>query len=409
MKRAIRALISLYPKKWRNRYGGEFSALLSDVSPTWRTFFDVLEGAFKMQWRTWTPLKLIAVFGVVGVVAGVAYSWTVSDRYISTAVIKIGEGGSEQKLNALAQTILSRASLTQIIVSEGLYEGERARMPIEDVIDRMRTQDVMILPVGSGAFSVSFASQDAARAQRTTRSLAAMFIEGKAGSLLNPASVPSQNPRRWRIIVVGLVAGVLLGSLVALFNGLKVWKLAAALGIAGAVLGAAIGLVLPERFASVAALSVESPDRVAAGTRVHRIAEAITTDAKLRAIVQQFKLFPNESGGARRLREHLHIDPTRNGAAIIIRFDDRDRYTAQGVVGYVTWLFMDESVEDAIQSGSTAKETLELLDPASFPVHAYFPNRPMVAGTGGFVGLGCAVLFGFWRFFKRSLPAVAAR
>jgi len=52
---------------------------------------------------------------------------------------------------------------------------------------------------------------------------------------------------------------------------------------------------------------------------------------------------------------------------------------------------------------------LELLDSPTLPVSPYFPNRPVVAGTGLFVGLACAVGFGLWRYWKAPLPTVVAR
>src|SRR5258708_15424416 len=93
MKKAIRLLISLYPKSWRTRYQNEFDALLDDVSPTWRTFFDVFGGALKMRMNMGNAWKTIAAFGVIGVIAAGAFSLTIPDRYVSTAVIKMGDAG----------------------------------------------------------------------------------------------------------------------------------------------------------------------------------------------------------------------------------------------------------------------------------------------------------------------------
>lgn len=208
---------------------------------------------------------------------------------------------------------------------------------------------------------------------------------------------------------VGLIAGVVLGSLFALFAGLKVWKLATGLGVAGAIAGAAIGYMLPERFASVGVIRLVGKDHSAAGDLTRQLIEAVTSDGTLRAMVEKFNLYPNEAGRERRLVEHLHIEIVSNGPAIVIRFDDRNRYVAQKVVRDVVGRLMAEGLGSDIRMGSREDHTLEWLDPPTLPQNAYFPNRPMVVGTGFFVGLVGAIMLGVWRHFKRSLPVVAAR
>jgi capsular polysaccharide biosynthesis protein len=406
MKRVLKGLISLYPTAWRDRYSREFDALLDDVSPTWRTLFDVFGGAFKMQIKIWTPWKIIAGFAVAGVIATTTYWWMAPKRYVSTAVIKVGDDSSDEKLNALAQRIMSRDSLFRIINEEGLYEGARARLPSEDVIERMKTQDIMIRIGERGAVMVEVAAPDAGQAQRATRNLAARFVNAKAGSLLDPASFPAApwSPRRSRIIIVGLVAGVLAGVLFALFNGLKVWKLAAALGIAGLALGAAIAFSLPDRYSSVAVLRYDAPD----GSGMQQLIAAVTSDASLDSIVQRFGLYPNDPEARRKLREHLYFRLVQKlnwkSGAIAVQFNYHDKFLAQKVTQDVV-----SSLIDAAVRTRTDVKVIELLDPASLAQRPTFPDRPMFASTGLFLGLGCAVAWGVWRYYKRPLPLVAAR
>lgn len=87
MRRALQSLIFLYPKAWRDRYKNEFDALLEDVSITWRTFFDVLGGAVKMQMKRGTAWKIVAACGLAGVLAAGVFTLTIPKRYVSTAVI----------------------------------------------------------------------------------------------------------------------------------------------------------------------------------------------------------------------------------------------------------------------------------------------------------------------------------
>lgn len=400
MKNAIKRLISLYPKAWRNRYENEFHALLDDVSPSWDTFFNVLGGAMKMQFKTGRSWKIIAACALAGVIAGAALTWTIPHRYMSTAVLSMGDI-DDARMNAEATKILGRALLTRLIVEADLYRDLRETTPIEDIVLQLKTEDISIRHAGGKQFAVSVTAPDAERAQKATQILAADFLDAKVGTLVDPASLPvtPNGPRLSRNVVFGLIAGVAAGSLFALFVGLKVWKLAAGLGIAGAIMGAVVGYVLPDRYGSQAVLRYEGP-----ATAMRQLVAAATSDVNLRDVVQRLQLYPGEPGEARRLREHLHIVSAGNGTAILIRFDDTDRNKAQKVVADVVSRLIDQ----AIRSRSEVK-LVELIDPPSLPLRAYFPNRPVVTGTGLFVGLAGAVALGIWRRFKTPLPVVAAR
>src|SRR5258705_9442114 len=90
------------------------------------------------------PFLFTLVASVVGV-------YLYPDSYVSQAVVKIVPQQVPQnmvqsainqqmsdRINSMAQTILSRTVLTTIINSFGLYQQERSRMPIEDVIELMK-------------------------------------------------------------------------------------------------------------------------------------------------------------------------------------------------------------------------------------------------------------------------------
>ena len=136
------------------------------------------------------PFLLTLVASVVGV-----YLWP--DNYISQAMIKVTPQQVPQsmvpsainqmmtdRINSMEQTILSRTVLTSIIQTFGLYQKERSRKPIEDVIDDMKNT-IKILPVssvgGAGrevpAFVVQFAYENRYTAQRVTQDLVSRFID----------------------------------------------------------------------------------------------------------------------------------------------------------------------------------------------------------------------------------------
>src|SRR5579864_7153298 len=102
------------------------------------------------------PFLFTLVASVVGV-------YLYPDSYSSQAVVKIVPQQVPQnmvqsainqqmsdRINSMAQTILSRTVLTTIINSFNLYQRERSRMPIEDVVDEMKRK-IKISPVPSGA------------------------------------------------------------------------------------------------------------------------------------------------------------------------------------------------------------------------------------------------------------------
>jgi LPS O-antigen subunit length determinant protein (WzzB/FepE family) len=391
MKRSFKVLISLYPTAWRNRYGNEFRALLDEVPPTWRTLFDVFGGALKMQTEIWSPLKIVAAFAVAGAVVAGLISLTVPDRYASMAVIKMGDADT-LKLSAALQQVQSRSFLTQLINEQDLYKTERGHMPMEDVVEQMKREDIRVWVVAGAApraFAVSFASTDRAQAQRTTQRLASQFVDAHIGELLDPANLPAQpdNPRRSRIVIVGSIFGVIAGMLFALFNGLKVWKLATALGIACAVLAAAVSYAIPDRFSSSAVLADVGADQ----PRVRAMIGMVTSSDSIHAIGSELGLYPNDARADRKVSEHLHVQQLGNGRAILIQFDYPDRLIAQRVTQNVVARLIKQDWN------------FEILDPVSSPPNPISPNRATITGMGLFVGLAAAVVM---RVTKRSLPAV---
>src|ERR1700693_1828359 len=136
------------------------------------------------------PFLLAVVVSVVGV-------YLYPDSYSSQAVVKIVPQQVPQnmvqsainqqmsdRINSMAQTILSRTVLTTIINSFGLYQRERSRMPIEDVVEQMKGA-IQIQPVASPtgtadrlpAFAVSFSYDNRLMAQRVVQDLVSRFID----------------------------------------------------------------------------------------------------------------------------------------------------------------------------------------------------------------------------------------
>jgi capsular polysaccharide biosynthesis protein len=245
-ERLIHLAGRLYPASWRRRYGVEFEALLEDTGRDWRNVLDVLQGALKMQMTAWNFGKITAAFGLAGALLCGALSFiAMPDRYTSDAVLRLTKSllsgdpqpatdNAEEFVKSLMHNALARRSLADIIEKEGLYQRERARKPMEDVIERMR-HDVRFDRIGkSNAFHVRFRYSDAEQARRTERELIHKLMEANVTirradltgtnrrfafnlEVLDPASLPKRpsSPNRLLITAMGLAGGLLLGVVTA--------------------------------------------------------------------------------------------------------------------------------------------------------------------------------------------------
>jgi len=131
---------------------------------------------------------------VVSVV--VAFLW--ADTYVSSATIRVlppqvPEGllsmplsvDMSQRVNQMTQSILSRATLTNIINTHSLYPRERKRLPIEDIIESMRAKAINVGLIGGGAgsttktlaFTVTFKYENRIMAQRVCQDLVTKFMD----------------------------------------------------------------------------------------------------------------------------------------------------------------------------------------------------------------------------------------
>jgi succinoglycan biosynthesis transport protein ExoP len=134
------------------------------------------------------------LFCVVASVVGV-FLWP--DSYDSQAVVKITPQQIPEKMvessinqqmydriQSMQQSIESRAVLTTMINNFGLYQRERNRAPIEDIIDVMKAK-IHITPISSSgsstrsipAFVVLFSYEDRHKAQQVVQDLVTRFMD----------------------------------------------------------------------------------------------------------------------------------------------------------------------------------------------------------------------------------------
>lgn len=118
------------------------------------------------------------------------------DTYVSSAIIRVTPPQVperfvqsalnqmlNERINGIAQQVLSRSALINIIQTFDLYERDRRRLPMEDIVDRMKTKDIGIGAVAlaaqsarGGAFPVSFKYEDRYKAQKVTQELVSRLI-----------------------------------------------------------------------------------------------------------------------------------------------------------------------------------------------------------------------------------------
>ncbi len=145
--------------------------------------------------RSWILGPALACL-VVSVV--VACLWP--DTYISVARIRVlppqipeslvpvsFQLDMQQRINQMTQSIVSRANLTNLINTHQLYPRERRRLPMEDIIEAMRTQAIKVDMINSSnaqggvqraaAFMVSFKYENRFLAQKVCGELVSKFID----------------------------------------------------------------------------------------------------------------------------------------------------------------------------------------------------------------------------------------
>jgi len=134
-------------------------------------------------------LPVIAAFVAFGSIAAIAVSKVLPNKYRSETVIMLVRSRVpdsyvkttvteeiSDRLSTLQEQILSRSRLERIILDLNLYSELRSRLPMEDVVQRMRAH-ILVKTEGKESFRVSFESGDARTAQKTAERLASLFIE----------------------------------------------------------------------------------------------------------------------------------------------------------------------------------------------------------------------------------------
>jgi polysaccharide chain length determinant protein (PEP-CTERM system associated) len=144
----------------------------------------LLEVARRRKWLIVLPAVLIAtaaaavIYNLPNLYRSDSLILVVPQRVPESYVRSTVTTRIEDRLQAISQQILSRTRLEQVVQDFNLYPRERARQELmEDIVERMRSEDIRIDIVKGDAFRVSYAADDPRVAMRVTGRLASLFID----------------------------------------------------------------------------------------------------------------------------------------------------------------------------------------------------------------------------------------
>jgi hypothetical protein len=290
----------------------------------------------EMQMATWSIARTAAALGFTGALLAAALTFRAPHQYMASGVVQTA-APLDNRLPGLQREVLSRSFLSAIIIKEDLYKAERREDPIEDIVDRMRRENVRMALDANGTLRVSFIDDDPARAQRIAHWIMNQMVYLHPTDF-RPASLPESPgaipPSRWPTIAYGLAAGLLAGAFGAwLYRQPWRWTLRmAAFTIGGALLGCGmfyswyfgtgpIGWI-PDHFTSTVVL------RSSNGPALEK---RIVTNEVLQSAISNAALYRSQGGRVDLMRRDLQIvrQPSVGNDLLIVSFAYTDRYKAQ--------------------------------------------------------------------------------
>lgn len=191
MNHLAKWVMRLYPARWRKRYGEELDALICDAGADVRTVADLAKGGIRMQFSTWSFLKLAVVLGIAGMLAGLGFSLFIPSTYVATTELRLTGTDSVVPAFELLQTgLTTRAQLSSVINDPTLmlYRDRLGTEPLDDVIQQMHNNLSISLDDAS-KLSIRFVYPDREKAEAAVRILVA-----SAPKVLNDARAPGKYP-----------------------------------------------------------------------------------------------------------------------------------------------------------------------------------------------------------------------
>jgi hypothetical protein len=209
----MRFAVSLYPARWRARYGREFEALVEDMDPGWPDFWNILQGGLVMRL---TSIGLIPVcVAIAGLLLGAAVAAKQRELYRSSSTVTL-KASDPQRVRALLGNTFGPGSHP----TAGMQKAARIRVAVDERGPAQKD--------GATRLVVASEDEDAAKAQRVTQQLVDLVAKAAAAQGASPLhfetiSAPDlptspSGPGRTAIAMFCGAAGLLLGALVAWFR-----------------------------------------------------------------------------------------------------------------------------------------------------------------------------------------------
>jgi hypothetical protein len=281
--------------------------------------------------------------------------------------------------------------------------------------DRQKAQAVVQALTTRILHSNEIGNQVRVKVWRELRLLSLATPLGDSVEVLDAASLAEKAsfPNRPMMIAFGLLAGLLLGLVAAFLKRRPKWTLQmAGFAAGGCGLAAGLSLLIADSYTSTAVVRITrpiipayllgSPAPAPPAELFRQLQQRVLVRKTLQEIMQKpsLNLYPNER--ARRpleeviekMRGDIHIDELNVAAvpghpsAFQISFSYADRYKAQAVVDELITRFVKENLrevrakwkeseldERAVIRIAHGTNGVEVLDPASLPRAASWPNR----------------------------------
>jgi len=396
-----------------------------------------------MQFKTWSFAKAAVGLGFAGLLLAGLGSLLVPNEYVSQATVQIQQ--PEDVMSRLEPLVLSRVSLAGIINDPTLllYKDDLKTKPLEDVIEQMQRSihiDAMTLPGNSSpsGFHITFIYPDARKAQQTVAALIQKF-----GTASDEVHLRSKYPREatrptldvvdtpnlpvlpihsniWLFELIGTLFGVsaILGWKKIRKRPLTTWRV----GISAIVLGLLgfVGAVLfgeydrfdgghhlvREQWRSTALMSAQNmtPEQLQAlATQVlsRTSLSRIINDPRLLLYKNELSTKPLEDV-IEEMQGHLAIAAINKDAHYFsISFEYADRFKTQQTVQALMNAIDEANQTSPLTSASAALPfdwgQLSVQSAPSLDNDPIAPNRLVIAGMGGGVGLLLAALISIIR------------
>jgi hypothetical protein len=395
-----------------------------------------------MQLNSWQfYAKSAALAGLACAILAGAATLLLPKRYISSAELRIvpsGDGGPAQvakmalRMEELSTEILARRSLAALVQDESLalYQQERGRVPVEDIVDQLRKQDLQTQWVNTSlpregpgpALRVSFAYSDPRKAQAALLHVVSAYAE-KARSTpdaltLEVVSAPNspqhaERSNRTVFLAWGLGLGLLVGLLVASFRRRPKWSLRLVeFALAGAAVTSGAALLIHDQYVSTALMRLVPVDgSVLPVVWMHRLTGEVLSMESLVPFVKQpgFDLYrrdryrhpPNELAAqvlARNIHTELVESPLSEALPELrISFSYPEASIAQQGVRELVGKFNETRYRMSQEQKGTP--VLELMESANLPQEPASPNRIAIA----LAGLAAGAAAGAWPLRKAEL------